>query len=228
MTTGREPGAGGVPPGELPEEDKGPKFTSRDLEAIVDPTFLEHLTQASGGFSYHIIKQKDVPEGVMTNVGFTVMRTRQIFLIQEALKSFLEKPGGERKLKGFLAHEGGHHTPWVLALDRMLREHIGEAQFEPTDLNGETEVETPEILSDHAYWKRLKAQQQSQDELELEQVPEPEEAQTPDHDRMPIRQLYWRAVASCVFNGALDVWLEQYMGREPFVTLRGDYPALHD
>ncbi len=46
-------------------------------------------------------------------------------------------------------------------------------------------------------------------------------------DRMPIRQLFWRAVSADNHNGALDVWLEQLMGREPFLGVRSDFQKLY-
>lgn len=117
------------------EEDA--PITVDDLEEIFNPEFLRILTEASGGFTYTLISAQDAPRyGVSPHtIGFTDMNTRRIYLVKEHALHFLQdKKIGKRQIRGFLLHEGGHHTPPVLVLDKRLRQDLGKQDLEPSEL----------------------------------------------------------------------------------------------
>jgi hypothetical protein len=169
------------------------ELNSRFLETVVDPTFLKYISNASGGFAYTVLDS--APSGVKTDVGFTDMRTRRIYMIRKALERFLGSEDGTRKIRGFLAHEAGHHAPDVVVLDKMLRDQIGKSEYEPIDFKQEFDLDNDkEALG----------------------------------GRVPVRQLFWRAVSANVNNVALDIWLEQLMGKAPFVSAKRDFQILYE
>lgn len=192
-----------VGPGPLQFSDEDLDFSARELEAIMDPAYLELISGASG-FSYSVIPKP--PSGVPQHVlGYTDMRAKRIFLVRRnaarlllELKASGEPEKGAQKLRGFLVHEGGHHAPEVLTLDTKLRAILGKPDLEPNELQ--------EYFNDPA-------------------------DKNPDNpsDQGETRDLFWKAFWYDNCNGSLDVWLESFQARGQFdQSLGEDLVALHD
>lgn len=165
------------------------------IEDIVDPTFLQNLSRASGGFYFVLIDPEQLPPGLQTQLGYTNRRTGGIYLLREAAVRLLQEPDGERSIRGFFAHEAGHHAPEVVRMQDKLVDVLGKQDMEPHEL--------------HEYFEM----DEQMKELMLEDI--------------PTRQLFWRAVNGDAWNGAADVWLEEFMGRDPFLGVRNDYRHLY-
>lgn len=180
-------------------------LTEADLSQLMSPDFLSALNLASGyerneqGFLFQLIDEPPpgIPEWC---IGFTDMRTKVIYIVKPTALHLIQKERlGKAAVKGLLRHEGGHHAPEVLKLDRKLRNTLGQKELEPPELQDYFTDATPARVG---------------------------------HDDTTIgnirRAAYWRAVMSDIFNGALDVWLEQYGTRGEFTTeARHDLLALH-
>src|SRR3989338_4178113 len=104
------------------------------IEQIIDATYLQNLSEASGGFYFVLIDQEDLPPGVRTQLGFTNRRTGGIYILREAAARLLQQPNGDRKIRGFFAHEAGHHAPTVVKLETKLVETLGKQDMEPHEL----------------------------------------------------------------------------------------------
>ncbi len=190
------PGAPDVTPEQVPDasEDVDPIRIER-LEDIIDATFLQDLSESSGGFYFVLIDKSELPPGVQTQIGFTNRRTGGIYLLRDAAAHLLQQLNGKEKIRGFFAHEAGHHAPWVVKLEKKLIDVLGKQELEPHELQEYFGLD-----------EQLK-------ELMLEDI--------------PTRQLFWRAANGDAWNGTLDVWLEEFMGREPFLGVRDDYKHLY-